>query len=664
MGRISTLQTSFARGVISELALGRTDLSEHQLGLKRAQNVIIGERGELHRRPGSRFTNYAITPGSRRLLPYYASSEEVYVLEFADKTLSWHKERERVLKNGGAMLMGTPYSQDELSELRYAQIGSELILVHPGHAPRKLYRKGEGDWRISKLFFTDGPYEAQNSSDASCSCSGGNLYCNAAPFTAHMVGRQVRLRKNGDWVKGYITQYIGANHVIWNNAATVGSTMTWQMGAFWGGNYPRDLVFHQDRLTFVSTLSAPQSFWMSAPGDYRNFSPSDADGTLTAAHAIMGTLADREYSAISWLESLDSNLIMGSASGVWAIGSRSAEEGLTPWNIAARKQYGMACASVKPALMGQSLVFLDRSKRKLIALRMEASEGYGVEDLSVLADSIMSQGIGTLAFQQSPHQVLWLRRQDGSLASLSYVHGQGLQGWTTQQLGGSYQGGAPKIEDMLVIPNHKEGRYSEELWLLVLRDAQGEERLTLEVIGDYWDYESPLSEAFFVDAGLSFKGEAKSLHQGLDHLAKNYVVFLSDQDEGRAYVNTLGQAYIIKPAAHLSIGYPYTSECELLFPDLGARDGSAQNRPRHLFELSFRLWRSGHFDYGPAEKDLTQTRMIESENASGPVIMTGDLRLKRDQGGWKRAPRLLWRQSRALPLVILSLILRLVASDG
>src|SRR3546814_18702672 len=52
----------------------------------------------------------------------------------------------------------TPYEEDDLRCLKWAQSADIMYFAHAQHAPRKLERRGHATWSLVRVAFDDGPY--------------------------------------------------------------------------------------------------------------------------------------------------------------------------------------------------------------------------------------------------------------------------------------------------------------------------------------------------------------------------------------------------------------------------------------------------------------------------------------------------------------------------
>lgn len=288
-------------------------------------------------------------------------------------------------------------------------------------------------------------------------------------------------------------------------------TWQWQLGK-WGPTtgYPYQPMFWQNRLVLAGTNNQPNAVEASVTGDFTNFAPTQADGTVTGINALSWTISDDQVNAIRWLSPAGSaqaqQLGIGTSGGEEIMQAASTTQALEPTNVQTYRETSLGSSpSFRPVRIGKSVLFFNRPGRKLHEWTFQWTvNGYLGPDLAVLAEHITgganAAGVVFGAYQQSPYSVLWCYRADGALIGLTYLREQDVVAWHEHQLGGDYYGGPPVVESVSCNPS-PDGSY-DELWLQVLRTINGVATRTIEVMTRYFDGMLP-EAGFFVDCGLS-----------------------------------------------------------------------------------------------------------------------------------------------------------------
>lgn len=156
MSRANTVQTNFTSGELSPNMYGRVDVTKYFNGARKLQDVICLPQGGLRRTPGTEYLG-TVYDGTKKVLlrPFTVARDNTYVLEFGHQIM-------RVWQNGA--LVGapvevvTPYGQDDLAQLRFAQSADTLFIAHPSYYPRVLTRASHTSWSIALYDNVDGPY--------------------------------------------------------------------------------------------------------------------------------------------------------------------------------------------------------------------------------------------------------------------------------------------------------------------------------------------------------------------------------------------------------------------------------------------------------------------------------------------------------------------------
>lgn len=293
------------------------------------------------------------------------------------------------------------------------------------------------------------------------------------------------------------------------------ATKEWRLGK-WGTalGYPAVPVFWQQRLCLLGTSNQPSAVEGSHPGDFINFAPSQADGTVDASSALSWVISDDQVNAIRWAVTAGSSVAMQ-----LAIGTTGAEqimqpatnsEALSAFNVQVYPETRIGSAANVPAIrVGKSVLFPNRPGRKLMDWIWQwAINGYAAIERTVDAEHITRSspsnlaGIVAMAYQQQPYGIVWCIRGDGQLIGLTYLPEQKINAWHRHQLGGEYYQGPPIVESIAVIPS-PDGTY-DELWMSVLREHFGNQTIvrTIEVMTRFFDG-APQENAFFADCGIA-----------------------------------------------------------------------------------------------------------------------------------------------------------------
>jgi hypothetical protein len=203
------LQPSLSGGELAPSLHGRVDLARYQTSLKTCKNWITRPYGGAWNRTGTRFVAAATSIDGHtklRLIPFQFNTEQGYVMEFGHCYM-------RVYMNGGQVqtnrefrsgdityvipqpfVLATPYTEDELDDLTFAQDADVMTLCHPNHPPMDLSRLAHDIWTLTAFPYIRGPWQDVNvDREAAVYASGTNgvvtLTASKAIFAAGNVGQ-------------------------------------------------------------------------------------------------------------------------------------------------------------------------------------------------------------------------------------------------------------------------------------------------------------------------------------------------------------------------------------------------------------------------------------------------------------------------------------------
>jgi hypothetical protein len=199
MARVTTAITSFNGGEISPLLDARIELDFYASTARKLLNFIPTPQGPIKNRQGFRYVattkNFTSGAASRatRLYPFVFAVGDVYMLEFGHNYVRFYVNQEQIISSGSPLEIGTPYAEDDLFELQFAQVNDLLYIVHPDHAPRVLARTSlTPTFTLTEVNYTRGPTLDENETDTTLTASATTgtvtITASAATFNADMVG--------------------------------------------------------------------------------------------------------------------------------------------------------------------------------------------------------------------------------------------------------------------------------------------------------------------------------------------------------------------------------------------------------------------------------------------------------------------------------------------
>lgn len=173
MATVAPIQTSFSGGEFDPTLLGRVDADRYRQALAKCLNFIPTVQGPLDRRPGTYYvaaTKYS--DKKARLVPFQFSADESYILEFGHQYIRFFRDHGQILSGMVPYEISSPYEEDEVPLLAFAQSNDVLYITSPQNRPLKLQRYGDTDWQLSPVFYRDGPYYPTNGTAKTLTASG------------------------------------------------------------------------------------------------------------------------------------------------------------------------------------------------------------------------------------------------------------------------------------------------------------------------------------------------------------------------------------------------------------------------------------------------------------------------------------------------------------
>jgi hypothetical protein len=512
--KVDVIQTSFAGGEIAPSLFGRTDIVQYQNACEIVENFLVRPYGSVISTPGSEYINTAKTGGSTsisRVISFVFSRTDSYIIEMGVGYFRFYTDGAVVVSTGTTPYeVAHTYTADELFEVQYAQVNDVIYLTHKSHSPKTLTRLASNSWVLANFAFTGGPFLPDNKTATTITPSGtggsitvaanGNIFIPSSSTMGHIntfwkINTAVTSSTTGLTEQGYvritaITNPSTATGTVVGQLRNTSATAIWAEGS-WSDvrGWPARVTFHQKRLCLARTNAQPQNIWASKSFVYENFA---LDGGA-ADDALDIPLASTESNEINWLVSGD-NLIAGTYGGDFII--RSTNDGpLTPETTSASKQSSWGSEPIQPKRVGNFFYYAQRFGQKLRELfYIWDLNSYKSIDKTILSPHIAGDGFKDIAYQQTPDTILWLVKEDGTIATLTREIDQEVQGWSRQITDGYY-------ESVASIPSRDEPH--DEIWVVVRRNINGSdvryiERFKSMIVPDRQD------QCFYVHSGLSY----------------------------------------------------------------------------------------------------------------------------------------------------------------
>jgi hypothetical protein len=617
----------------------------------------------------------------------------------------------------------TTYTTAQLSTINYAQSADVLFLAQQDHAPAKLTRTSHTSWTLTDIDFTDGPYLDENITTttlyASADTGSVTITASAALFASTDVGRLIRFREvlevtydewaastsyaanefvrfNGhvykqvtgstqtsgntppvhtsgtetygsiNWeyrhddtgyvkITGFTSSTVvtatvkeddgGISVLPHNIVGSSNATTKWSLGSFSSTTgFPRAIGFYEERLYFAGTTDQPQTIFGSVSADFENHTPGTEDDA-----AINVTIASDQVNVIKHL--LPARFLqLLTTSAEFTLSGGAGSEPVTPTNVNVLRETTFGTGNIKPLRAGNSTILIQKGAEKVKEITFDLdTDGLLGVDLTVLADHLARGGLTDMVWQQEPELLLWFVHADGRLIGLTYDRANATVGWHEHSLGGS-----GVVESITAIPSGAE----DQVYLSVKRTIDGTTVRHIVYLKSLY-FNDDVTDAFFVDSGLTYDGSATTTIKSLNHLEGETVTILADGAAHADKTVSNGTITLDRSASKVHVGYGYTSSLETLRMEAGAEDGIAQGKIKRIHGVTARFFQTVGAELGPDTSNLDRLPFRDSSMAMDEAVplFTGDKEIS-FPSGYDNDAKIVIRQTQPLPMTILAIMRR------
>lgn len=207
----------------------------------------------------------------------------------------------------------------------------------------------------------------------------------------------------------------------------------WQLMA-WGSErgYPWCCEFYQDRLVLAGSYFQPGSIWMSRVGSYRDFSVSDP---VKDDDAINISLTSRTADGIHSLLAVGGDLLAFTAAEEWRVSGAGDSGAITPTAVVAHRQSSIGSRYIQPLDVGGRVVMVQTQGKKVYALGYDLNtDGYRGNEISILSPHLLESGVEFMAWQKTPHGILWFALSNGAMVSCTFSPEHEVVGWSRHEM--------------------------------------------------------------------------------------------------------------------------------------------------------------------------------------------------------------------------------------
>ena len=252
---------SFNAGEVSPFIDARTTLEKYRSACRTLENFQILPYGGVVRRPGFRFVGETKRSATRcRLIGFNFSTTTRFILEVGVGYIRFW----RGVAGGGEQILDpssdfplevlTPYDEEALRELQFAQINDIMYFAHARYPVYKLSRFADDNWTFAEVDWYYPPLRDVNIGDTTISANGTTgtvtLTASTAIFRSGHVGSQWRM----EWPRTITSSNIEINLTAAHNvSATIDVKGAW------------DLTTYGTWDATVQILRTPSDEWKAGP---------------------------------------------------------------------------------------------------------------------------------------------------------------------------------------------------------------------------------------------------------------------------------------------------------------------------------------------------------------------------------------------------------------
>lgn len=216
--------------------------------------------------------------------------------------------------------------------------------------------------------------------------------------------------------------------------ADTSATYNYSMGAFSETTgYPRTVTIFEERLMLGGTKSKPATIYGSQTNNWNGF----AAGTFDTSPIIFSLSSDTR-NTINWLIP-EKQLIIGTDSSEWTIGTRDNDKVLSGSNVTARRHSQFGSNPVQPVQAGDMTLYIESGGKRLRTSNYSfQDDGYVSDDMNLLARQITETvDLMELAYTRTPDKLVWAVLTDGSLASFTFERDHNVLAWARHPMPGA-----------------------------------------------------------------------------------------------------------------------------------------------------------------------------------------------------------------------------------
>lgn len=476
----------------------------------------------------------------------------------------------------------TPFHDEELDALYWAQANDIMWFCHEDHKPWRLTRQDAYTWVWDQPTLYGTPWDLPATSwQADGTAVDYEFYFSAISKDVMEVYFNGEVQDAAIWdlKTGQTFPVTNNGTITFDEAPPLGTTVLIASTVSdydHVDGYPRCVVYFQERLWFAATVALPQTIWGSRAADFLDFAVKGNKQVLQPDDAVEYTIAAYTHESVEWL----------SSERVLVIGTSSTEHRLAPDEYIATdrlprvsKMTDYGGSHQMPMYMGGLTCFIQQSGRQLRSFQQRSNmtvEEYESVELTWMANHMVkNMWIKEPYYALVPNNIAVMVREDGQLMTAMYDPSTGQMdakdsGWSRQITDGTF-------ESVCVIPTD----FGHQVWVAVKRTIDGVEKT-------YTEY---FTSDFFMDSAMytPIGAAPTDTLTNLDHLEGKTIDILVDGAVHPQRVVENGEVTLAWSGTDIVVGLHYRPKIVTMpFTD-GNPQGTGQGKPGRWTEIWVRL---------------------------------------------------------------------------
>jgi len=375
----------------------------------------------------------------------------------------------------------SPYEEEDMPQLKFAQKADIMYIDHPDYAPRKLTRFGDGTWTLLTYTRTEDPFgqaEITNISNA----NPGQVTTGAAHgFDTDdvILLEAVNGMTEVNHVLYTITVVNATNFTI--GVDTTAYTAYVDEGVcLLEGAAPATGGFYGGRMFHGGSVNDPDFLFGSRSPDTDDGATRYEDFTAgaNADDAVFYPLTSASTSSVDRIRFFAGTrqfLATGTYAGMLKVngGSDSAPISGTAIESFPIDNYGVA--DQMPVNFGISIIYVQRGDEVVYSFKYSLlNDGFTSEEETIQSDEITAGGIKQMAYQQGVPNQVWMTMFDGRLVTFVYNPGENVSAWNEHIIGGDGK--------VLTVAAQPQDDNKDRVWIGVEREVDGVTRRYVEYL--------------------------------------------------------------------------------------------------------------------------------------------------------------------------------------